>query len=151
MTPDDFPQFARHTVVNAVTGCWEWQGQKHGYAETRLSDRTKIRVTRYVFELVHGYLPEVVMHTCDNPTCWRPDHLRAGTHVENRADCVAKGRHARGERNARAKLTAAQAAEIRRMVGASPHLVAEAFGVSDRAVTQIWNGETWKEAQANGF
>lgn len=36
-----------------------------------------------------------VMHTCDNPPCYRYDHLRVGTHLDNMRDKVAKGRQAR--------------------------------------------------------
>lgn len=36
---------------------------------------------------------DVVMHTCDNPPCINPLHLRRGTQAENNADMTAKGRH----------------------------------------------------------
>ena len=36
----------------------------------------------------------VVMHTCDNPGCFNPNHLRVGTPSDNIQDSVAKGRHA---------------------------------------------------------
>ena len=36
----------------------------------------------------------VVMHMCDTPGCFNPNHLRVGTQAENIQDSVAKGRHA---------------------------------------------------------
>ncbi|WP_353848756.1 HNH endonuclease [Brevundimonas sp.] len=36
---------------------------------------------------------ECVLHKCDTPTCVNPDHLRAGTQLENIQDMNAKGRH----------------------------------------------------------
>jgi HNH endonuclease len=35
---------------------------------------------------------EIVMHTCDNPSCFRFDHLRLGTQSDNLLDASAKGR-----------------------------------------------------------
>ncbi len=35
-----------------------------------------------------------MLHRCDNPPCWRDDHLFLGTQPDNVADMVTKGRHA---------------------------------------------------------
>ena len=34
-----------------------------------------------------------LLHSCDNPACVNPVHLRPGTHRENLQECVARGRH----------------------------------------------------------
>lgn len=44
---------------------------------------------------------ELVMHTCDNPPCCNPRHLRRGTALENMRDCISKGRHSHGEKHSR--------------------------------------------------
>jgi hypothetical protein len=71
------------------------------------------KLHRIVFEQTYGYLPEVVMHTCDNPRCLNPQHLKAGTWDENNKDRAAKGRSARAVPSRR-KITQEQAEEIRR-------------------------------------
>ena len=40
----------------------------------------------------HDIEGKVVMHICDNPACFRYDHLRVGTQIDNIHDMFAKGR-----------------------------------------------------------
>ncbi len=79
-----------------------------------LSDRTTVndgyvqlqrmvdgeRINRYQHVIVwemHNAEPVpdgmVVMHTCDNPGCFNPNHLTIGTQSENIQDSVSKRRH----------------------------------------------------------
>lgn len=80
--------------------CWEFDGNRaaHGYGSVRKGDQYGTRAAhRLAYEAVHGPIPDglEICHTCDNPPCINPDHLWAGTHADNMADKVAKGR-ARG-------------------------------------------------------
>jgi hypothetical protein len=55
---------------------------------------------RYAWILTHGE-PDAdleIMHICDVPACCNPEHLKLGTHAENMADCVAKGRSNGGDK-----------------------------------------------------
>ena len=67
---------------------------KAGYGLTYNPETKKtISAHRLAFKQANGYLPKVVMHVCDNPTCINPEHLKAGTQSENIKDCVQKGRY----------------------------------------------------------
>jgi len=74
---------------------------------------------RYAWSLVNGDIPAnmCIMHTCDNPSCINPQHLRLGTFAENNQDREAKGRSApvQLENHPRTKLTNEQVREIKRL------------------------------------
>lgn len=74
--------------------CWPWAGSmRHEYGEFWL-DGHHVYAHRMAAALVFGELDDeaVVLHTCDNPSCVRPDHLLVGTQAQNMADCSGKGR-----------------------------------------------------------
>lgn len=131
------------------SGCLRWTGRADGAGYGIISVAgVNTRAHRLALELITGasLLPgTIVQHTCDHPWCVRVSHLRVGTHQTNQADKVAKNRQAKGERNGRAKLTAEQAAEIRRrrLAGEGPTALASEFGVSRRAVQFIQTGTNW--------
>lgn len=98
LTPERF--WSRVDKSNAA-GCWPWMGPRdiRGYGSWGASHhRQRGSAHRRAWELTHGPIPEamVIMHLCDNPPCCRPDHLRPGTHADNHADRMAKGRTRNG-------------------------------------------------------
>ena len=85
--------------VTKSDGCWAWNGATHpaGYGLLGKGNRTNelIRATHVSWKIHTGEdVPKgmVIMHTCDNPPCCNPDHLRLGTHRDNAHDMIAKGR-----------------------------------------------------------
>lgn len=79
-------------------GCHVWQGAttKGGYGVMHIAGYT-ILAHRAVHAINTGdTAAEVVMHTCDNPKCCNPQHLRSGTHQENMDDMHMKGRWNKG-------------------------------------------------------
>lgn len=83
------------SVARRDDGCWVWLGAKDrdGYGRVMVDGRT-MGAHRIAYEESHGPVPDglVVMHSCDNPSCVNPDHLRVGTQAENIQDRDAKGR-----------------------------------------------------------
>lgn len=93
--------------VTKGDGCWEWCGSRKGgryggYGTIFYGGKTE-SAHRVAYQLTYGVIPDgmVVCHRCDHPPCVRPDHLFLGTLSDNAQDCVNKGRHRGGERNAR--------------------------------------------------
>lgn len=89
--------------VQKTETCWLWTGEASshfGYGRLHVNGR-RTRAHRYSWELHNGAVPEgkFLLHSCDNPRCVRPEHLRVGTQRENMADKTARGRQARGQRH----------------------------------------------------
>lgn len=87
------------------------------------------------------------LHSCDNPPCWNPGHLRWGTQRENMAEKVARGRNKvpLGAQNGSARLTEELVAALRRRRadGEGVRALAREAGVSSGTMTAALNGHTW--------
>lgn len=97
--------------------------------------------------LTHGPIPDdlLVLHSCDNPSCVRPDHLFLGTDAVNMRDKQRKGRATSGPRR---RLKASLVAEIRRRYaegGETYQSLGREFGVSRCHVADIIKGKAWKD------
>jgi hypothetical protein len=161
--------------VEKGEGCWLWLGQlhRHGYGMIQLPG-LRLLAHRAAWILVHGWIErrEHVLHRCDNPPCVNPAHLSIGSHLDNVADMVAKGRQSRGARhaeavraalsnlrlnnpekldagirrgvsNGNAKLTDREVRIIRGCEGSSPQ-VSRIFGVSAAVVRDVRLRRRWR-------
>lgn len=125
-------------------GCLEWRGgsNSEGYGYFKV-ERKDWRATRWIFQYDHGYLPEVVMHSCDNPRCVNLRHLIPGTQAENMADKRAKGR-ANGPR----RLSDADVRLIRSTYAEgdlTQRALADLYGVTRAYVSRIVRNQTRKD------
>ena len=141
------------------SGCWLWTGAvgTAGYGHFAI-DSHAVKAHRVAYELFVGEIELLdgvdsrgtcVMHTCDNPKCVNPEHLVLGTHSDNMADKMMKGRFVSrpllGERHQNSKLKVDDIYLIRSLnyVGAGLQQIAEVFGVSRGTVHKVLNGSTW--------
>lgn len=96
--------------------CVEFKGSRgtDGHGRTRCLGKMWY-AHRLAWTLANGPIPDGmnVCHECDNPPCINVGHLFLGTHADNVADMVAKGRSAVGSRHGRAKLTERDVLDIR--------------------------------------
>lgn len=83
--------WAKVDVVHDWRSCWNWTAAKlpKGYGRFGVNYQV-VLAHRMSYMLAHGEIPEGmhIDHTCYNPSCVRPTHLRAVTpkqNLENRA------------------------------------------------------------------
>jgi hypothetical protein len=146
------PTFGKRfwSKVDKTGDCWVWTAAsaRMGYGAFFVG---KLRPAHRVsWEMANGPIPDglLVLHRCDNPPCVRPDHLFLGTHAENTADAITKGRLASGERHGRHKLGAEAVPSIRARWAAGERLadIAADFGISRSQVSRIGLGRKWATA-----
>lgn len=136
-------RFWKHVAKS--DGCWNWVGahwKKYGCIR-RGSAREGFRLAHRVsYELAHGAIPDgmAVLHTCDNGSCVRPDHLFLGSQTDNVRDMDSKGRR----RNNKLTPDMIRAARARSMAGETQASIARDFGVVQTTISQALRGLTWR-------
>ena len=84
-----------------------------------------------------------VLHSCDNPPCCNPIHLRIGTPRENTRDLMERGTFYSVQ--PRRKLSQEQVQKIRLLKGSSlsQHKIALDFGINQAQISRIWALKAW--------
>jgi hypothetical protein len=146
-------RFARYADASAGPDCcWPWTGTRveDGYGQVQLQN-VKRPATHLALALDGRPRPDgaQALHSCDNPPCVNPRHLRWGTNAENLAERNAKGRQARGDRHGRSRLTNETARLARQLVatGATQTSVAARLGVRRGVITDLIRGRTWTHGE----
>jgi hypothetical protein len=144
----DFPLERFEKKFRVTPGCWLWTGSPGttGYGAFWLGDKNvaahRFSYAAYKGEIATGML---VLHSCDNPLCVNPDHLRLGTNSDNTLDKVSRDRcnSSKGVANHFSKLNEHDVRMIRsdqRRRG----LIACKFGIAVSTVTKIKNRTLWR-------
>jgi len=93
-------RFWSKVEITGADDCWEWQSalNNQGYGRFSLADtderRIRVLAHRFAYELTtaEDLRGRMLLHSCDNPPCCNPAHLRPGTQSDNMRDALAKGR-----------------------------------------------------------
>lgn len=143
--------------VRGPDECWPWlapvNNNGYGYFWDRQAKRV-VLAHRRAWEMVNGEIPAgaSILHSCDNPPCCNPAHLRAGTAKDNARDVIERGRDGAwarsknvGQSHGMAKLTWDDVDRIRTMrnEGAIYQDIAAAFGISFQQAQKICTYKTW--------
>ncbi len=146
----DYVRFWSLVDVRGEDECWEWRGNifvKTGYGRFYVGGKGR-RAHRVALSLALGReLDGLALHSCDNPPCVNPRHLREGTHKDNAEDMISRDRQARmrGESNHRSVLSEHGVEAIKKMKsdGVQQKVIAKKMGVSEATVSLVLNKRRW--------
>ena len=127
--------------------CWEWTGDRsrNGYGvfvwHGKRTGAHEVALSFTTGEVKSDRLD--TCHSCDNPLCCNPAHLRFDTRLAN-----VREMHERGRARKARKVTDEDVVLIRerRAAGARQSDLAEQFGITDGAVSMIVRGLRWPDA-----
>lgn len=146
---NDICRFWSFVTRKGPEECWMWKSQPGRNYGNFSVGKKNILPHRFSYLIHNKELPDglLVLHSCDNTFCVNPAHLFAGTQLQNRQDCVAKGRQARGVEHGRSILTPAEVVIIREKKERNPELtdrqLGEEFHVSPGCINHIIRRESW--------
>jgi hypothetical protein len=138
--------------VDRSGDCWVWTGARTplGYGVIGIGGHDVDYAHRIAWTLGVGSIPTgmCVLHHCDNPPCVNLEHLFVGSKKDNTADMLRKGRHVspKGEAAGRARLTARQVLELRRLrsdEGLTYRELARRYGVAEPTIGAVVTRRSW--------
>lgn len=124
------------------SGCWEWSRsrRKDGYGQIMYAGKQRT-THRLAYELAHGSIPDgaQINHRCHNRACINPDHLYAGSQLDNMRDTVRDGLHCFGDDHPGTKIPDADVPSVlsRLERGETMRSIADDYGCTRRPVRRI--------------
>lgn len=139
--------------IAAPDECWEWTAYRNGQGYGKIFISMKAVNAQRVAFCLDKNLPlceidgKLVLHSCDNPSCVNPKHLRLGDHLDNVQDMQSRKREANraGEQNPNSKLTMKIVRTIKTMSagGANGRMIASRLEIPCGTVVDVLSGKTW--------
>lgn len=138
-------------TVETETGCLEWQKTRvyRGYGQVWVRGKM-VLVHREMASLIYGppKPKDFALHSCDNPPCINPQHLRWGTNSDNMKDMYARGRSApKTKPHVARRLTFQDAQDIRELFKTglvTKKALGLKYGISGNAIKDILIYKTYK-------
>lgn len=143
--------------VRGPDDCWDWlapvNNGGYGYFWDK-SSKSVVLAHRRAWERVNGAIPHgaSILHSCDNPACCNPAHLRCGDAKANAQDVKDRNRDGRwyesknsGRSHPLAKLSQSDIGGIltMRVNGATYASIGERYGISFQQAQKICTGKSW--------
>jgi hypothetical protein len=160
----DFPQdvierfWSKVDKSGGPEACWPWTRSKNakGYGQCWTGER--IVATNRFASMLCDRAPkraERALHSCDNPPCCNPKHLRWGTSKQNTADCFERNANWRAHLQtqgrkiglSRRRLSATQVRAIRGKLatGTSQAECGREYGLTRMAISDIANRKSYRD------
>jgi hypothetical protein len=177
LTAQDVERFWNLVEKRGDDECWLYKGfrDKDGYGMFSIPSITRtvktgphkghnkwvtVRSNRVAFKIANDAIDSrMVLHSCDNPPCCNPFHLRQGTNEQNAQERDDKKRSGwitkpeqikRGEHAGRAKLTESQVLDILESFHNGRETVTQLrkrFSVDHKSIRLIIHRINWKHVQ----
>ncbi len=162
LTDQQIERFWSKVDVKSEDECWPWlagiktsgkSGQYGGFYikqidNTMTAHKVSFIITHH-FDISDDIPDEIVIrHTCNNPICVNPKHLKLGTYQNNSSDMVESGNSLHGSKNPKASLTSEQVKEAREKWSTGEYSIreiGEIFNVSENVMRAVVKNIRYKD------
>jgi len=127
--------------VDKTDNCWIWKASLNTYGYGCFWwNKKQHQAHRASWYIKHGnHSDKLLLHSCDNPACVNPEHIREGTQADNMKDKVIRRRQVKGQNHGQSRLTEGQVLAILKKYseGVSTRTLGKQYGVSKTAIIYI--------------
>lgn len=126
--------------------CWIWTAckDKDGYGKFKSYHAHRFS---WYFSRLRNIDGLIIRHTCDNPSCVNPFHLRSGTVQDNSDDMVRRERSLFCDRHKQTKLKNDQVIQIYELLKSGEYCydISKKFGAEEYIIWEIGRGKSFKK------